>query len=215
MVTERARERSKRKKAAIAGRLTQRSNAEIICALAYCLRHYRHGEWTPGEVISARFKSMNRKMRDAEYCARRMLKIHVDKKTGRYYMRKHPEMELEKFGLRWIDWQALNPDLHIDKSIIAFDLEHGNLWRMIKSFLLGEDLPIDGCFTPWQEPRPMDCVGKQSNDPIAASFQTEIHDQLGLNDFVAGVAACAQDPKPQRSRNVIREVNGQRFLKSL
>jgi hypothetical protein len=216
MVSERARARGKRHKAAVASRLTQKSNAEIICALSHILRRFKAGEWTDGKAFNTWFKTLDRPTRDAIRCAKWMLRVYAHKEKG-YYMLKRPGRELEKFGLRWVDWSQLNPDLFIDRSILAFDLEHRDLWRMVKSYLVGEALsPIDGCFTPWQQPAPMDFLGREASDPIAAGFQSDIRDQLGLNDFVAGVhAAAAVDCKPGPSKNVVRIVNGQRFLKPL
>jgi hypothetical protein len=216
MVSQRARDRGKRHKAEVASRLTQKSNPELIAAFVYVMRNFKPGEWTPPEAVNTRFKSLNLRMRDALRCARWVLNIHANRAKG-YWMRRHPEIELEKFGLRWAPWWEMNPDLFCDKTIFAFECEHRDLWRMVKSYLLGEALsPIDGCFTPWKQPAPMDFLGREASDPIAAGFQAEIRDQLGLNDFVAGVhAAAAVGCKPGPSKNVVREVNGQRFLKPL
>jgi hypothetical protein len=218
MVSQRARDRGEKNKAVVAGRLTKRSNPEIIAALVYCMRQFKPGEWTPGEAISAHYKTLNRRMNDAVYCARRMLTIHCDKKTGRYYMRRHPEIELEKFGLRWVDWSQLNPDLCCDRTILAFELEHQDLWLRVKSFLLGEDVcSIEGCYTPWREPTQTELVTMPSSDPFNAGLQAEICEKLSVNDsFVAGVQAKAAQPnilKPGPPKSAVREVNGQRFKK--
>lgn len=217
MVSQRARDRGKRKKAAVASRLTQWSNPELVAALVYCLRRcFKPGEWVPFEPVNAHFRTLGRKKRDVVRAARWMLKIHANKAKG-FYMLKHPEAELEKFGLRWVDWSQLNPDLFVDKSILAFSCEHGDLWLMVKAFLLGQELdPTLGCYTPWQAPKPVDSIWRESTNPVAAAFQSDIRDRLRVDDFVGGVqAAVAADSKPELSKNVIREVNGQRFLKPL
>jgi hypothetical protein len=126
-------------------------------------------------------------------------------------MRRHPGVELEKFGLRWVDWSSMNCDLFVDRTILAFEIEHRDLWLLVKSFLLGEDLsPIASGYTPWKEPTQTELLTAESSSPIAASFQAEICDTLNVNNsFVAGVQAKAVQPKPP-PKTVIRETNGQR-----
>lgn len=221
MVSQRARDRGKKNKAAVAGRLTKQSNPEIIAALAYCIPRFKAGEWTPGEAISAHYKTLDRRMSDAVYCARRMLKIHCDKKTGRYYMRRHYGIELEKFGLRWVDWSQLNPDLCCDRTILAFELEHQDLWLLVKSFLLGQDLsPIASGYTPSKELTQTELLSKESFNPLVTDLQAEIRDRLNAGDsFVASVQAKADARpailKPGPSKTVVREVNGQRVKMSI
>jgi hypothetical protein len=204
MVSQRARDRSKKRKAAVAGRLTQKSNPEIISALVYCLRRcFRAGDWTPFEPVNAHFKTLDRKRKDAVKCARWMLKIHANQAKG-WYMLRHPEINLERFGLRWVDWSQMNPDLYIDKTIMAFDLEHQDLWQLVRSWLLGEDLdPIASGYTP------IKATAHTESNPLASYLQPEIGEKLG-DPFVSSVQAKATQPKPG-PKTVIREVDGVRM----
>jgi hypothetical protein len=80
-VSERARERGKRRKAAVAGRLTQKSNPELIAALVYVMRHLKAGEWTSreaSEAVNTHFRTLDRRMRDAIRCSKWMLKTHFN-----------------------------------------------------------------------------------------------------------------------------------------
>ncbi len=219
MVSQRARDRGKKNKAAVAGRLTKRSNPEIIAALAYCIRQFKAGGWTPGEAISAHYKTLDLRMRDAVRCAKWMLRVHANKETGRYYMRRHPGVELEKFGLRWVDWSRLNPDLCPDKTILAFELEHQDLWLRVKSFLLGQDVcSIEGSYTPWRESTQTELLTKESSNPFVAGLQVEIRDKLNHSDFVTGLQTkVAQNGglKQPAKNGTVREKNGCKYFMTI
>lgn len=215
MVSQRALDRSKRKKAAIAGRLTPASNADLIAALVYCLRRFKHGEWTPAGPINAHYKTLNRRMRDAVYCAKRMLMIYWNKEKDSYFLRRHPEIELEPFGLRWIDWQSLNPDLYGDSTILMFESEHQNLWKLVQNFLLGEKpCPgVDSSYTPKQKQSATpEFPSKESFDFLAAHVQAEIADKVGNGTGIPWAKAAQPESAP---KVVIREINGEKFRKPL
>jgi hypothetical protein len=150
MVSQRARDRGKKHKAEMAGRLTQDDNPEVIAALAYLMRQFKLPERKPGEkrrsrgnlempaeAFNSHVRTLDCTRRHAIKIAKWMLKVHYDGKNDRYYMRRHPRVELEKFGLGGVNWSQLNPDLRIDGTILAFEGEHQDLWLLVKNFLLG------------------------------------------------------------------------------
>jgi hypothetical protein len=76
MVSQAAIDRSARKKKRIALRLTPHSNADIIAALAWALKHFKHGEWIPVEPTQSFIAKLPVRWKDAAKCARLILKVH-------------------------------------------------------------------------------------------------------------------------------------------
>jgi len=135
--------RAKRNKAKLAVRL--KSNEKLICALVYYLTRMVPGVWIARDILHHRWID---KRNWSVYldAARRVLNMQAA--GSRLRLWPNVRDYLSRFGLDNVNWSQLNPDLSIDARIMLFSETHKGLLSDVKSFLLGQDIPVPNIFTP-------------------------------------------------------------------